>query len=418
MIGPAVLAGAAALASADPAAVPCRTEVVPLASGPRLESFMAWLAGQDGDGDYLFDEERRGFSGRVRIADIDNDGTEDFVISSVEGSGRYLNLYVFRPVGEGYAPVALPEGLEFDHAYTDPATGEMVLLERLCGRTYLSVGGGEATRLAKVTYRLKGGGFERACDSEWLREQRREFQARFDRGQYRAARPLLEGTGLCAKEAEPELWLRLQADAALAAHRMRTHGECLALVEEAQRSAAHARGSPEVRRALSANAERCREARRRLRTPAGQDFTWLLELEKKPARQLVLDPRFEDVLTAVVPDVGDEEGLPLREQMRLTLYVPGETRITEGRFVEITGCMPHACGEKGFVWLDLASKRSVAYSSGRLVSMSFGPDEIPRAVWARLRETMHLMEGEEIVFVDAGGARRRIAVPEAPEPEP
>ena len=398
---------AAAPAAAGPA---CRTEVVAPAAGPRVAALVAWLAAHDWEGAHLLEEGR--FRGEVRIADIDNDGAEEYVLSAIEGSGSYLSLWVFRPAGDGYTPVPVPDDLEGARQYSDVATRETRLIERFCGLTYLSLSVAAASTSAKVSYVWKDGTLRRACGTEWLREQQRQFQALFDRKQYRAARPLLEGTGVCAGEADPVPWLWLQSDAALAAHRVGAHGECMDLVDDARKSAAYALGSAAVRRALEANHASCRQARDRLRTRAGQDFSWLLELESDPARQFVLDDRFETLLTSIVPDVlikGDR----LRDDLRLNLWLPEQTRVLGRRYVVLTGCRPHDCESKGFAWVDVVGKRSAVYAFGHLASMTFAAHEVPREVWAQLTETIGPPSGTELVFVDAQGRASTIVVPKA-----
>jgi hypothetical protein len=252
----------------------------------------------------------------------------------------------------------------------------------------------------------------RACGTEWLREQQRQFQSLFDRKQYRAARPLLEGTGVCAAEADPVLFLWLQSDAALAAQRAGAHGECMDLVDAARKSPAWARGSAAVRRALDSNHASCRKARDRLRTREGQDFSWLLELEADPDRQFVFDDRFEALLTSIVPDVSIR-GDRLRDDLRLNLWLPGSARVLGRRYVVLTGCRPHDCESKGFAWVDVVGKRSAVYAHGHLASTSFAAREVPPEVWAQLTETIGPPDGFELVFVDAQGRTSTIVVPKA-----
>jgi hypothetical protein len=251
----------------------------------------------------------------------------------------------------------------------------------------------------------------RACGNDWLREQRRQFQAHFDGKQFRAARPLLEGTGACAAEADPDLWLWLQSDAALAAGRVGAHAECIALVDEARKSPAWVRGGAAVRRALESNRSSCTRARDRLRTPAGQDFSWLLALEKDPDAQFVLDERFETLLTSIVPDY-KIEGDWLRDELRLNLWLPQGTRVIGRRYVVLTGCRPHDCESKGFAWIDVVGKRSAVFAFGHLASMSFEANEVPREVWTQLTETIGPPAGFEIVFVDSRGRATTMVIPE------
>jgi hypothetical protein len=386
----------------------CRTEVVAPATGPRVDALVAWLAAHSWEGAHLLDEGR--FRGDARIADIDNEGAEEYVLSAVEGSGSYLSLWVFRPAGEGYAPVPVPDDLEGAREYGDLVTRESRLVERFCGLTYLNLSAAGASTSGKASYLWRGGTLRRACGTEWLREQRRQFQALFDRKQYRAARPLLEGLGVCAGEPDPELWLWLQSDAALAAQRVGTHGECMDLVDDARKSPAYARGSAAVRRALDANNASCRQSRDRLRTRAGQDFSWLLELESDPERQFVLDDRFEALLTSIVPDVRIE-GDRLLDDLRLNLWLPQGTRVLGRRYVVLLGCRPHDCETKGFAWVDVVGKRSAVYTLGHLASTTFVAHEVPQEVWAQLAETIGPPEGTELVFVDAQGRTSPVVVP-------
>jgi len=386
----------------------CRTAVVAPAAGPRVDALLAWLAGREWDGSHLLEDGR--FRGDVRTTDIDNDGADELVLSAVEGSGGYLSLWVFRAAGEGYTPVPLPDDLEGAREYADVATRESRLLERLCGVTYLNLSAAGGSTSAKTGYVWRDGELRRACGTEWLREQRRQFQALFDRKLYRAARPLLEGTAACAGEADPELWLWLQSDAALAAQRVNAHAECIDLVDGARKSPAYTRGSAAVRRALDANHAACRQSRDRLRTRAGQDFSWLLELEGDPDRQVVLDDRFEALLTSIVPDVrirGDR----LRDDLRLNLWLPEPARVLDRRYVVLTGCRPHDCESKGFAWIDVVRKRSAVYAFGHLASMSFAAHEVPREVWAQLAETIGPPAGFEIMFVDEQGRTSPLVVP-------
>jgi len=167
-----------------------------------------------------------------------------------------------------------------------------------------------------------------------------------------------------------------------------------------------------VRRALEANHGSCRQARDRLRTRAGQDFSWLLELERDPERQFVLDHRFEALLTSIVPDVLIE-GDRLRDDLRLNLWLPETTRVLGRRYVVLTGCRPHDCESKGFAWIDVVGKRSAVYAFGHLASTTFAAHEVPPEVWAQLTDTIGPPEGFELVFVDAQGRTSPIVVPKA-----
>lgn len=92
-------------------------------------------------------------------------------------------------------------------------------------------------------------------------------------------------------------------------------------------------------------------------TAAAYDFSWLIaEAKKNPDQQFVLDPRFGVMLTTIVPDVQLE-------------------------YESLSGCEPHNCDNRGFIWIDTAAKQSVVMTGGILASKTTDPSRIPAVFW-------------------------------------
>src|SRR5713101_2003223 len=186
-------------AVSPPPAPACGLEVVRPETGPRRDGFMAWLATHAAElGGEVAARAAADSLGsfELRIADLDNDGAEDYVLTAHVGSGGYLDLYLFRRAGEGWA-LAQDSPLDQDpmvgaNDYDDRASDQRQVLVRFCGRTFLTLLGGTAPNWSREAWMWKGGTFHRVCDADWLAEQRREFQRLFDLAQYDAAHGFLD----------------------------------------------------------------------------------------------------------------------------------------------------------------------------------------------------------------------------------
>lgn len=415
---------AAALAAPIPPS-PCRPEVVAPEKGPRREAFFAWLRipGKDLDPEIAsaLEKGQAGERLALRIADIDNDGAEDYVLTTYEGSGGYLGLWVFHRTNGGWALVEespLENDLAAVHDYFDPLSHAREVLLRFCGKTYLALLGGAGPNYSREAWLWQGGKTRLVCDPPWLAEQRRAFDVLFRHRLYDEAHGFLDDVqATCAKEASPATWLWMQSDLALTAYRMGTFADCLEHVGAAERSPAFAAADATVRGALRTSAGLCRAALDRP-VASGSQFSWLLELARAPGRQAVLDPRFNRLLTAIVPDAKIDEGLALRDVLKQNLFLPDDTRVVDGRYVILSGCRPHDCGSKGFAWIDLATGKSVVAVNGLVASTTLAAADIPPAVWSGIDQTVGLPEQEAVTFIGRGGEKNQITAPARHHPGP
>jgi hypothetical protein len=300
----------------------------------------------------------------VLIADIDNDGADEYIVVTSEGSGGYLTLLVYRPSGEGWKREEVPDNLGFlVHGFSDPlAEKAEAPLVRFCGQVFVTLAAGEGPNHSRAAYLWQGKRAQLVCDAAWLREQRRFFQTLFDHQLFDQAYGFLNGAqAACEQPADRSIWLSMQNDLALTAYRMGTYSSCLEHVATAQRSPGFASAGEALRTAIATNAALCTAAQSQ-RTPR-YDYSWLRELKRNLDQQFVLDRRFNQLLSAAVPDLKFENGDAFRDVLKLNLYLPEKIDFIGDRYVVLAGCRPHDCGEKGLIWVDLATQRSIALAT-------------------------------------------------------
>jgi hypothetical protein len=254
----------------------------------------------------------------------------------------------------------------------------------------------------------KGGTFHRVCDADWLAEQRREFQRLFDLAQYDAAHGFLDGVqASCKSEAAPETWLWMQSDLALAAYHVGTYADCLEHVAAAEKSPHLATAGASLRKAVATNARLCRAAKG---TIPPVDFAWLRDVKTDPPDQVVLDPRFDRLLTAIVPDA-KVDGEALRDLVKQNLYLPETVRVVDRRYVVLAGCRPHDCESKGFAWIDTVGGKGLVAVNGLVASTSLEPGAIPPEVWTGIAEAVGFADEQTLIFVGRDGRTREIKAP-------
>jgi hypothetical protein len=396
--------GASLLASATaPAAIAtargstCTAEVVRPERGERRTRFLAWLAvhwkeagwTEGEELGYVLDRDAGFDRLELLIADIDNDGAEEYVLTAHEGSGGYLWFWVFRRAGEGWAMVAeTPFADGGGHDYRDPISDESQFLVRFCGRTHINFEGGSDPNHSRDTREWSKGRAHRVCNRAWLEEQRRGFQALFDRGLYDEAHGFLDGLErACRSAVGRETWFWIESDLARAASGMQAYDDCLAHVAVAQRHLAFARASAAVRETLSASAATCAagKAKPPQSAAAAYDFSWLRD-PKWANEQPVLDPRFNGLLSATVPDRKLEDGRALRDALKMSIWAPDDdTKVIAGRYVILAGFEPQAAGNMGFIWIDTVAKRSIFGTERMFGSKTVDSAHIPPEFWRQLK---------------------------------
>jgi hypothetical protein len=418
--------GAPAAALSSPARR-CQVEVVHPERGERGARFIAWLNAHPQQA-----PDSRPTDERVLIADVDNDGQDEYVVITWEGSGGFLGLWVYRPSGDGWTPMEVPKELQYaTHEFVDPLSNEPTGLVRFCGSTYVVLAGGDGPNPWREAYLWQGGTARRVCDVAWLEEQRRFFQELFDHQLFDEAYGFLNGAqASCQPPPDPQLWLWMESDLALTAHRVGIDRSCLAHVATAQRSAAAANASPALQKALATNARLCSGAA--ARSAVRYDFSWLRALAKDAGRQYVVDRSFNVLLSAAVPDVELEDGELFRDALRVRMSVPQGIELRGDRYFVMAGCMAHNCGAKGYIWVDLQEQRSivavdaVAYDAAAadksrlkhviaLGSNTIEASDVPRQFWQQLGDRL---PASPIRYAGPRGTWQEIEVPPLGLPTP
>ena len=322
------------------AAAACKLEVIPPVTGAQRDAFFRAVEVDEGE---------------LRVADADNDGVDDWVVTRHEGSGGYLAIEVFHRTNDGWTRAADPPFGEelLLHDYFDPISGERQVLVRFCGRTYFTLLGGDAPHWSRQAWIWEDGKTRLVCDLAWIAEQRRAFERFIANERYAEGHGFLEDVAQSCKRSD------LQRD---------------------------------VDRATA-----------RLKASAKIDSAWLLSLDGKQD-QYVLDRRFDPLLAAIVPGTGG-----LLDELKRDLYLPDATRVVDHRYVILTGCRPHDCSNKGFAWIDTKTKASVIAIPGTIASKSFRASAIPSAVWEALNEAIHFDPSERVTFIGPDGRARKIS---------
>jgi hypothetical protein len=404
----AVVAGPSVLA---PKPRECAYEVVRPDEGERRTAFVAWLrahAALLGGEATLLDEPGPAFD--VLIADVDNDGRDEYVLVSRHGSGLFLSMRVFRPADHGWTPVAttpLDAALEGAREYRGPRLDSSHLLVRFCGRTYVNLLGGQVPNYFPDSWVWDRAGGRRACDARWLAHHRREFQSFFDAGRYDEAHVLLDGLqATCAADAEPAVWLSMQGDLASTAYRMKSYKDCLTHVAAAEGRAAFASAGAGLKKAIAATAALCEAAREKgVPGDPAYDFGWLPKVA--PRTQVVFDPRFDGLLSAIVPEAALPDGQPLRDALKLSLWLAEAPALVDGRYLFLAGCEPHRCGTRGFVWIDAERRQAILAAGDTLGSTTVTADRIPPAFWKQAA----LAPGVRLRYVQPDGKAVDIEAP-------
>ncbi|MGZ3696061.1 MAG: hypothetical protein ACXWQO_18565 [Bdellovibrionota bacterium] len=351
------------------------------AKADQLRDFLAWLPGHLPKNM----EDPGKTAGSIYIADVDNDGKDEFIAIQQEGSGGYLSLFVFHRQGKSFAAISeLPkpanetmDGPWYSHEFYNRITQSGELFGTLCGKTYFLFSGSDDGE--REAYLWQGGETTRACGPDWLKFQRKDFQALYDAKLYSLAMNNLRGfLRACTLVIPPAEKIHILSDLSVTAFHMNDKKTCTAFTEEAKRLPDFA-SSPE-KQAVLHNENLCRNVK-----DAPADFRWLLTAQGEWNKVVGGNPKFDSLLTATVPDfdyksasfdkraqtwfkegvmpwrgANDLSTSSLRETVRDNLSPPGFSLDTvKNRYVTVSGCRPHSCEDKALLWVDVEKKKSV-----------------------------------------------------------
>jgi hypothetical protein len=439
----AVFGPATATAAATAPPRECRAEVVRPEHSERSARFVAWLKAHpdEAPSGYTFQDlfpEPGSVGGgspcglrcsdpaKVFIADVDNDGKDEYLVTTTGGSAGYLVLTVFRAEVEGWTRMEAPQELvHATHPFFDLLANEESLVVRFCGSTYVTLEGGVDVYDWRKAYLWQDGAARPVCDAAWLAEQRRFFQQLFDHRLFDAAYGFLNGAqAACQPPPDRSLWLWMESDLALAAYSMGTYRSCLRHVAAARQSPGFGSAAPALRQALAANDSRCGHALSQA-AAARYDYSWLRKFRGSRDQQFAPDRQGKGLLSAAVPDLEFEGGAAFRDVLAARLGVPQGIEFYSDRYFVLAGCMPHSCDEKGVIWVDLAAQRSIvlieatlydksAYTEPPLKhvvalgSTTIEASDVPQQFWEQVAK---VRPGTAVLYAGPDGRWQTIKVP-------
>ena len=349
-------------AAATAAPQDCPYEIVQPDTSDKAAAFRAWLKANTKE---IFDRTDVDFpeNGDVFISNLDNDSADEFLFAWHEGSGSYLSGLVFRPAADKWSLVEHSpfEDQELAHEYAGPRMREAQLVARLCGKTIINFAAGIEPNYYPASLIWQSNQITPVCSAPWLTRHQRAASQLEKTGMLDEARVLLNGVQQGCESESPAGVRAVRADLA---------------------------------RIAVATAEA---------SPAAYDFSWVVkEVKRDPDQQLVLDPRFSAMLVSLVPDAMLEHQ-SLRGALKKSVWLPDPAKWLDDRYLVISGCEPHNCGNRGLLWIDTATRQAIAITDGTLASRSTDPSKIPELFWKHALDVFGGFADETVEYIAPSG---------------
>lgn len=349
---------------------------------------------------------------RVYEADINNNGKPAIIFTSIDtsASDNPIAVIVFQKTAEGLqylgeppTPASAGDGPFYFNLYTNKNIGKDEFLTQLCGKTYMSFD----VVSHRDAYFWKNNQTQDACDDTWINYERAGFQNLYNRQQYSDAFAQLDFyADKCKKQINPQLYLAMQNDLALAEIKDKNFQQCNAIIAKIENDPAFKSSSDGLKKAVAFNKNFCQEAEMQtviFDKPGGANkYAWLLY--KNIAEEFghggpaPLKPefvkKFKQFLTQVVPSIPAKTFYKYadKDELSTTFYQMleyGDVAIKDNRYVWFEGCVPHDCGEMGFIWVDtlkgtsaigIVNNKDALYLTSRNYNASTFPTSAKKAI--------------------------------------
>lgn len=314
------------------------------------------------------------------LVDIDNDGKLEYVFMTFNGSGHYLDLLIFKKTNGKFSRDYLPtpvsftqDGFWYSAEYINQLTGKSELFVELCGKTYISFNDGSYQDPVREVFIWEHSETRQVCTPEWASIHRDFFNQLYSKQRFEAASSYMRGVlRTCGKEFPKKLHFWMLNDEALAAFKKGDPVSCLSTIGSIKAHKEFASMSGKLKAAIKHNEQLCSVKAESDKTSgsAGQyDYSWLLSFNGKSTNEVVWDKRFNGLLSAVVPNSKSNYSKdPGQMKSDLKLHLsgpPSVVQIKDDRFIVLSACWAHSCGNKGIIWIDNKQKIS---------AMAFGSD--------------------------------------------
>jgi hypothetical protein len=338
-------------------------------------------------------------------ADVNNSKKPQKIFISIDESGtaHYSSVEVFQKEGENWQYLGEPpqpedagDGPFYFYTYINKITGKNEFITQLCGKIYISF----ALSGLRDTYIWKNNNTQSACDNDWVNYERQSFKTLYDQHLYNDAYGQLNFYAeKCMGTIKAETYLWLQNDLAFTALKNTDPNQCKVILDKIKQNPAYTNVSDRLKRAVAYNTHLCMQkmAQPTVLTPATSKYQFAWLLDKNIAEQFnkggpnPFTPdfaiKFRRLLSQVVPSVNGSSFYPYANEGELaaTLFDMleyGDFNILENRYVQFSGCVPHDCATRGFVWIDTETGTSITAiaSSGErlyITSKNYNANNVP-----------------------------------------
>ena len=376
------------------------TVIEPVRSGPQLEALTKWIKSNEAELNRKFAAElpngqtlsdyvaRQG----VYIVDANNDGIDEYIVTSIGGSGGYLGMWIFDKTPNGFRlnendDPPKPKNITADgpwylraatnpfNADSDPLAGYGELFVRVCGKVYLTFTGW-ATGPSREAYIWENGATTEACNREWIDYNRNVFQQLYKAKRYAEAVRFLQGPlDQCGNRIDAKQRAWSYNDLALADFRLGDRQSCLDDVERAKSQMPASALNPSLEKAIAYNESLCKSGQ----MPEKADFGAFFKDASRSDQSSAWREEFENqILPAIVPDVEDDRSAQphsLREMIDLQIG-GARPEIISGRYVVLADRIEGGLEDKAMVWVD--PRREI----GVFATTNTGPVSSPDATSA------------------------------------
>jgi hypothetical protein len=401
-------------------------EILKAASNEQLESFRNWAKHINPESPNYDEWMQYADKTTIYFADVDNDGNSEYLVEYSSGSGAFTNLVLYRSTkdgfkSDGYVPPA-PENagdMWYSWEYLNPITEDTELLTRVCGKVYFSFTGGELDLFpGRDSYIWENGKTAAACNADWIEYSRGIFKKLYDRKDYVNASDFLRSVAdQCEGKIDASQRAWIYNDLAITQFHLGDSARCQDYAAKAKADPNALDANKVLKQAIETNESLCKNADKEFKLP---NFDWLLDASLQNTNQVVISKKFDELLTAVVPNVD-----VVRGSVKLDLHgPPNEKDVSQNRYVMLSACMAHNCEEKGMLWVDTTAKIGIfalnntpikttdanCYSLGsRNITAKKIPDEFWKAFlnW----EAAPVSDDNCGTFIDASGKTEEISLP-------
>lgn len=313
-------------------------------------------------------------------ADIRNMGQQDIVFLTMDTTGNagYQTVYVAQRhgksldfIGEMPKPANAGDGPFYFHIYQN-AQNQQEFLTHLCGKTYTSFSLANAYR---DSFYWQGTTNTSACDSNWSRYERYDFQKKYHHKNYQDAFSQLHFyANTCKAKLNAQDAVFIQADLAKAAFKLSRFKQCRAILDSLTKTPLFKHAHSDFRKTVNKLAHQCQRwanAKTSLLPPQGKNaYAWALQLKNINPLNREFKNLKKKLYFSLIPDVQDankdfyqafmtsaEQGI--NNELYNNTLATSDITISHNRYLMDSASMPHNMSQQAFFWVDAKAGTSI-----------------------------------------------------------